>query len=213
VIDVGANLGWYSLLASRLVGPSGRVVAIEASKRTFSLLNRNIRLNNCDNIRTLNVAVWNRRENLRLFYGEAGNSGETTVFPELAGSITPDELVPAAPLWELLTSKEIRTAALVKIDVEGAEAQVIEGLVPLLPQFAADVRFVIEVKPGATSAVRPLDLFRPFTAAGFHTYRLSNAYTSDYYADCRHGKPASPQPIDISRLDSNADLLLTRDVL
>jgi precorrin-6B methylase 2 len=56
-IDVGANIGYYSLLASPLVGKTGTVVAIEASPRTFDDLLFNLELNNVSNVRPVNVAV------------------------------------------------------------------------------------------------------------------------------------------------------------
>ena len=56
-IDVGANIGYYSMLASRLVGPSGSVVAIEPSPTNFSELKRNIALNHALNIRAIDMAV------------------------------------------------------------------------------------------------------------------------------------------------------------
>jgi tRNA/tmRNA/rRNA uracil-C5-methylase (TrmA/RlmC/RlmD family) len=68
-IDVGANIGYYSLLASKLVGHSGSVVAIEPSPKIFSALQHNLALNHIENVRVVNMAVSDRREALRLFRG------------------------------------------------------------------------------------------------------------------------------------------------
>ena len=64
-IDVGANIGYFTLLASRLVGETGKVVAIEASLPTFEALNRNIERNRAYNVRTVNRAAWDKKERLR----------------------------------------------------------------------------------------------------------------------------------------------------
>src|SRR3954447_9594533 len=56
-IDVGANIGYFSMLASKLVGPGGSVVALEASPEFYEIVQENIRLNNCGNVRPVNVAA------------------------------------------------------------------------------------------------------------------------------------------------------------
>lgn len=65
-VDVGANIGYFSLLASKLVGPGGRVVAIEASPEVFDLLRRNLELNKAHNVRAVNVAISDREGSLQL---------------------------------------------------------------------------------------------------------------------------------------------------
>src|SRR5262249_887460 len=66
-IDVGANIGYYSLLASKLVGEFGLVVAIEPSPTIFNTLKNNLALNKARNIRLVNMAVSDRPQGLRLF--------------------------------------------------------------------------------------------------------------------------------------------------
>jgi FkbM family methyltransferase len=56
-VDVGANIGYHSLLGSKLVGSTGSVVAIEPVPDTFAMLLDNLRLNSCSNVRAVNVAV------------------------------------------------------------------------------------------------------------------------------------------------------------
>src|SRR5882672_1432078 len=57
VVDVGAHIGFYTLLLSKLVGPSGRVLAFEPLMWNFSVLYDNIRLNNCSHVTAINKAV------------------------------------------------------------------------------------------------------------------------------------------------------------
>src|SRR5574341_861166 len=77
-IDVGANIGYFSLLASKLVGDSGTVVSIEASPRTFDLLQGNLARNRAHNIRAVNVVVSDRRGRVSLFRGPEDNICLTT---------------------------------------------------------------------------------------------------------------------------------------
>ena len=68
-VDVGANLGYYSLLASKLVGALGHVVAIEASPAIAAHLTKNLHLNNATNVRVVNAAAADRAGTLALYRG------------------------------------------------------------------------------------------------------------------------------------------------
>ena len=68
VIDVGAHIGRYTIIASKRVGPNGKVIAIEADPSNFEMLNRNIQLNRLANVTTLNyVGIFQRNKNKTLF--------------------------------------------------------------------------------------------------------------------------------------------------
>jgi FkbM family methyltransferase len=176
-IDVGANIGYFSLLASKLVGDSGAVVAIEASPKTFSLLQGNLARNLAQNVRTVNVAASDRVGTVSLFRGPDDNIGLTSVVgdPRFAFECEVD----AAPLSLLLTSEEVHNARLIKIDVEGAEWSVVAGMGPLLYSGHRDLEVIVEVTPEhlTPQGKRSEDLIRVFQAAGFQAYRLENDYS------------------------------------
>ena len=92
-------MGYDSLLASSLVGPQGKVVAIEASPITFAKLNGNIALNKSTNIRAVNVAVSDRVGSLELFDISARNSGAATTVAGRGGKLIAS--VPALPLVQI----------------------------------------------------------------------------------------------------------------
>lgn len=75
VADVGANIGWFSLLAARLTGPRGRVHAFEASRPTFALLGDNLSLNAAANVEPHLVAVGESAGQTSIIQREAGNRG------------------------------------------------------------------------------------------------------------------------------------------
>lgn len=66
--DIGANIGYYTVLAAPIVGDTGKVVAIEPSPATFELLKQNIKLNNADNVRMVRAAVADQPGTLTLFH-------------------------------------------------------------------------------------------------------------------------------------------------
>jgi hypothetical protein len=96
-VDIGANVGYDSLLGSSLVGPLGRVIAIEASPTTFAELKKNIALNKSTNIRAVNVAVSDREGTLDLFDVSARNCGAATTLVERGGKLIASVDAPAPP--------------------------------------------------------------------------------------------------------------------
>ena len=174
-VDVGANIGYFTVLGASLVGPTGRVVAVEALPTTYDLLRRNLALNSGAPVRALNVAATREAGIVTLYGGELHNSGTTSTVatPGLERLID----IESAPLATLLTDAEITTTRVVKIDVEGAEAGVLEGLAPVLGALPDDVELVVEVSPA--DADGPLRLL---VAHGFTAYRMHNDYAPTAYA-------------------------------
>jgi FkbM family methyltransferase len=197
-IDVGANLGYYSLLASRKVGKNGHVIAIEASPKTFEELKDNLNRNRVDNIRALNVAVSGHAGTVPLYGGPASHRGLTTLNPHQGLPFECD--VPAAPLADLLGPEEIQTARLIKIDIEGAELEAARGMGPLLAQGRPDLEILLEVHPFhlAKLGKQADDLLRIFQEAGFHGYMIDNDYSPLSYLDplSEERLPRLRMPID-----------------
>jgi FkbM family methyltransferase len=206
-IDVGANTGYYSLLASRLVGAAGTVVAIEASPKTFARLRENLDRNRARNVRAVNLAAAAFRGWVPLFAGPDENTGLATVLA--ARGLAFDCNVEAAPLCEILRPEEIRAARLIKIDVEGAEADVVEGIGPLLTTGRPDLEVLVEIHAEylAQQGKHPDDVLRPFRHAGFHAYALENDYTSWAYLSSHTPKP--PERIRTA-IDRETNVVLSR---
>jgi FkbM family methyltransferase len=175
-VDVGANVGYYSLLAATLVSNTGAVIAIEASPTVFRQLEANLARNRAVNVRAVNVAASDQRGQVQLFRGPEHNLGETSVFQ--APGFAPDGTVAAAPLGDILLPEELSRARLVKMDVEGAEAAVLAGFAPLLSACRRDLELIVELhpqyltQPGRTAA----DLVQLMKDAGFCAYRIENDY-------------------------------------
>lgn len=143
-VDVGAHFGYFSALAGTLVGPQGHVIAFEPDRRNFALLERN--LGTCEAAVTAKcVAVAERAGQVRFLRHprEPGHHRLITV-------ASPDAVtVPAISLSEALA--DAGTVRCIKIDVQGAERAVLEGLRGLLrAQLAGRQPFiVVEIAPGA----------------------------------------------------------------
>nr|WP_202543458.1 FkbM family methyltransferase [Streptomyces sp. SID8382] len=192
-VDVGANIGYYSVLASRLVGGSGKVVAVEASPTFLGLLQRHSRRNGCANIRTVNAAVSDREELLTFILASSRNMGANSVVPYDGPAESTFEIA-ARPLPDLLTEDEITRARVIKVDVEGAEGGVVRGLVPLLDRLRPDAELTVEVTPQRMAELGDSveELLAALTGHGFHVYRLTNDYAAGSYPDALRRAPEVP---------------------
>lgn len=128
-VDVGANIGFFSLLAHRLVGPEGRVHAVEATPSTADLLGGNIALNDAGAIRVHRCAAGDREGLVTMVVHDAGNIGSNHL--SMDGDTAPgdDAAVPLHRLDGLFAGEAIR---LIKLDIEGAEAMALRGAGALL---------------------------------------------------------------------------------
>lgn len=119
VLDLGANVGFYTILASRLVGPQGKVFAFEPLHRNLTYLSRHLRLNQCTNVTILEVAVCDHVGTARFRPGETAQGG--------AISETGEIQVATTSLDALYQSGAIPAPHIIKMDIEGAEADVLVG--------------------------------------------------------------------------------------
>jgi len=129
-LDVGANIGVFSLPAARKVGSLGRVIAIEASPRVFLYLERNVALNELSNVRPFQCAVANRDGQTVPFYeAPVEKFGMGSLGAQFHNSPVP---VLCRTLDQILNEQQIEKVDVMKVDVEGFEAAVFEGAEKLL---------------------------------------------------------------------------------
>jgi FkbM family methyltransferase len=121
-VDVGANIGYFSVLASKLVGPEGLVVAVEPGPANLALLRANLWRNACSNALVLPIAAYTHRGHVQLVLNPEGGAGNWVQ----AGDVpAPSILVPCAPLDELLEGQRVDV---LKTDAEGSDVQAIRGM-------------------------------------------------------------------------------------
>ncbi|WDT56637.1 FkbM family methyltransferase [Streptomyces sp. G7(2002)] len=192
-IDVGANVGYFSLLASQLVGEEGRVVAIEASPTFHARVLQHAEINGCSNLRTVNAAVADERKTVTLILASSSNMGAASIVP-YGGPAESTLDVEAYPLPQVLDADEIAGARVIKIDVEGAEGAVIRGLAPVLDKLRPDAEITVEVTPERMEALgeSPGELLTTMREHGFHVYRLPNSYAPGSYPAALRGPAAVP---------------------
>lgn len=143
VFDLGAAAGYYTLLAARLVGASGRVVAFEPEPRNFGFLREHVRMNRLACVELHNAAVGNGVGSASFSRGRGSGTGRL----DPQGSLR----VPIVRLDDLIEAGLPRPHH-VKIDVEGAEAQVLAGAADLLRGPARPTLFLSTHGPAVHAA-------------------------------------------------------------
>lgn len=210
MVDVGANVGLHSLLAARLVGPSGRVHAVEASPWIFARLMRNIATNGASNIIAYNLAATATAGPVAVYLHDDSNLGGTTIIATEAArsGAALEAMVEGRPLHDIVPLADLLAARLIKIDVEGAEWMVLQGMAALLPQLRDEVEILIEVKRDALIGMGGSveALLALFAQAGFSAFEVENDYGAASYIA---GRPHAPAPL--TRRDFEmADLVFRR---
>jgi FkbM family methyltransferase len=210
-IDVGANIGYFSAVAARLVGARGAVVAIEASPTVFGALRETMDLNgHPENVRCINQAAGDRVGTVVVYSGPSHNIGLTTTVP--SRGFHEEATVDVLPLDQLLLPAEIRAARVVKIDVEGGEDRVLAGMDAFLDRCRHDVEILIELSPQwwTDSSRRPLDALTPFRDKGFHVYEMDNSYWPWRYLWPRSVRHPRRCTRDLTERPRRLDLVLSR---
>jgi len=158
-VDVGANLGYFTMLAARVVGRSGRVDAFEPDVQNRERLTRHVALNDVGHIVTIHpYAACEREQTLDWFHptGEGTNHGMASSFaPPNAASMQRSQVN-----GDRVDARVIGSPDLIKVDVEGAELQAIRGMSKLLSAAHAPA-LLVEHNPESAMAggFSPAELF------------------------------------------------------
>lgn len=149
VVDVGANVGYFSALAGTLVGPIGRVLAIEPNPRLFHRLEHHL-AGQKSGISLQHAAVWNRPQKSAEFH-VATTSGWSSLVRNATFTLQQTVTVPAWTLDALLPAQNIGRVRLMKLDIEGGEIDALLGAERTLESGAIDF-LLIEAEDNRMSA-------------------------------------------------------------
>jgi FkbM family methyltransferase len=173
-LDAGANVGFYSLIASQLVGDGGRIIAVEANPFNGSRLAANLKVSGIKNVRLANVGLSDKTEVLELGLNTTGNRGGHSFLSDSADRVK----VQCKTLTDVLLSEGAQKVDGAKMDIEGFEFKVLQrffadGNSKLWPGF-----LIIEVNPslGGKNSGDALELLKQ------NGYTLSNLSELNYLA-------------------------------
>ena len=179
-IDVGANIGDYTLLAAKSVGEDGSVYCFEPSKGTYKCLQAMIEENHLSNVRPFPLGLGRRKERLTLYldktnYGNNSLSREAAV--ALGGAVRESYDIDIDTLDSIWLRHGIkgRHPRLLKIDVQGAEAEVLAGAAGILENLSCDVLFELQPSSLVAFGCDPLAMLQEIAAQGRILFRLDGS--------------------------------------
>jgi FkbM family methyltransferase len=200
--DIGANIGYHSLLGSRAVGPFGKVISIEASPMIYGRLVKNLRLNHVTNVETVNVAVTSEPGQTPVYKGYDRNIGTASTVRSRGHGL--EAVVQGLPLNSILSAEDRKRLRLVKIDVEGAELSILQGLVRCIHEYSPALEIIVEI----TLKSRLQDVFDHFANLGFSSWSVASSYnvTAAYL---NFDKVRAPTPLSTAPTN-HRDVFLSR---
>ncbi len=131
VIDIGAHHGFYTLLASKKIGPVGRVIAFEPSPRELAKLKLHLSINHCQNVEVVEVALGAEKGKVNMFVCLEHSGLNSLRLPNADTKATEVE-IEQIRLDDYLKEKQIQKVDFVKMDVEGGELAVLKGAKDIL---------------------------------------------------------------------------------
>lgn len=173
ILDVGAHIGYYTLLFAKRTGERGRVYAFEPSTKTRARLLENISLNDFANITTVEAAASDAAGTATINLAGGSNTGSTSLHFD-SGAVGTEQ-VETIIIDDYLERHGIDEIDLIKIDVEGHELHVLQGMRRTLkvPADKAPELFVEVNENTLQSAGTPMQaIFDELATAGYEAYRI-----------------------------------------
>jgi FkbM family methyltransferase len=171
-VDAGANCGIYTVAAARLVGPSGRVLSFEPGSQAFSVLKRNVELNQFHNVRAYRAALCDKNGKARLYHSEQGQTSFSLGCPKNAR--VDFEEVTTRTLESVLEEDGADQVGLIKLDVEGAEELVLRGVEKIIVHSHPTI--ILEMNAFATEGMnlRRTGSWELLKSCGYDFFSLSD---------------------------------------
>jgi FkbM family methyltransferase len=176
VLDIGANIGYYTVIFAKLVGQNGKVFAFEPEPTNFSLLQKNVSINGCSNVTVEQKAVSNRNERKKLYLNKE-NAGMHTIYKSQYADLDPVEIetISLDTYFNNYTGK----IDFIKMDIEGSEYTALEGMKTIL-QRQNSIKLLVAFFPSAIReyGYEPEQYFDLLRSYGFRIYFI-NSQTKD----------------------------------
>lgn len=170
ILDVGANVGFHTLYFAQLTGSNGNVIAFEPVMSNFKELNKNIDLNDFSNIVTKNMALSDKEESLHIVADtESKNPGAFNLF-ETGG----DTVVKCVIGDDLPEIKNLHELNFIKIDVEGYEYFVLNGLQKTIDRHRPKIVFEHDVNYQLKTGLPANELFNLLKTFDYQFYLITN---------------------------------------
>jgi FkbM family methyltransferase len=178
ILDIGANVGWYSLNLSKEF-KNIRIFAFEPVPKTYNYLNSNLLLNNITGIKTYNIGFSDEEKNVDIYLNPdcSGNSS----LANLLGSAKVEKVNCRFTTVDLFVKQNNLKVDFIKCDVEGAELLVFRGAIEVLKSSKPIVFTEMLRKWSAKFNYHPNDIIDLFKNLGYHCYSLNEGKLIQFY--------------------------------
>ena len=164
-IDIGANIGLFSITASAIVGDNGKVLSFEPFATNYNAFLNNINLNKIKNITAIQKAVAEKEQELNLFYDSTeSNLGMVSSY---ASSHTIQQQIKAVSLDNFLPTININAIDIIKIDIEGGEYSALLGMKATIQHYKP--KLIVEIDDAILKNT-------PYTAEDIYNYMATLNY-------------------------------------
>lgn len=174
VVDIGANIGYYTLLFAQLVGETGRVIAFEPDPDNFALLHKNITLNQYHNVTLVQKAASIENSQTQLFLCDE-NKGMHRLYDSVCCQ---DSIEVETVCLDDYLPTLVDKVDFVKIDIEGAEYNALQGMQNILRQHQP--KLLTEFSPAALFeyGIKPKTYVDFLTSLGFDLYQVGHTLSA-----------------------------------
>jgi FkbM family methyltransferase len=176
VLDIGANIGYFTVMAAKRVAPSGRVHAFEINEKVLTLLKENIRVAGVDNVVVAESAVTQESGSIDFFVPKSGDEAEGTTRPSQRYDSVQKVTVPATSIDDYVSRNAIERVDLIKIDIEGGESAALSGAAQLLSGAHKPILFFEALDSAcANHGITWLDTIDTVRRFGYRVYQIDTA--------------------------------------
>lgn len=173
VIDIGANIGYYTLMFAKLVGNDGKVFAFEPELSNYNLIKKNVEINGYKNVVIEHKAVSNKNEKIKLYLSE-DNKGAHTLVKDKTKNFLEIDSVRLDDYFKEYEGK----VDFIKMDIEGAEMEALKGMSLTLVKMS-NIKLMTEYNPYLLKkiGINPKEYLELLKKSGFKLYHLDKKQT------------------------------------
>jgi len=171
VLDIGANIGYYSVIMSKLVGEKGKVVSFEPTRHYRDVLEKNIKINKLTNVQVYKFGLSNRKQELEI---SIGDSSATLHEPQETIINKKREMIQLYSLDECINELDIDRIDFIKIDVDGHESAFLEGAIKSIEQYNPIILLEVNHLNYIEDNVFAWEFYDDLINQSFHVYSEKN---------------------------------------
>lgn len=174
MLDIGANVGLFTMLAAQQVGATGRVLSFEPSPTTFLRLEENVAINDFNHVQCFNIGLSDKSGTLDFYTSQSGHDAWDSFAVDARGRLGNSVSVPVQALDEIVQTHTITRIDFIKIDVEGWEKFVIMGGTECLTTQSPIVMVEFTDENTFNAGYRTLDIYEAMESLGYRWFMIED---------------------------------------